>query len=77
MLFNSIQFFVFFAVVMALFYAAPRSSRKLILLAASYFFYMSWNWKLIPLLLSLTVVDYTSALWIETSEKKRPPAACC
>ena len=64
MLFNSAQFFVFLPVVMALFYAAPRAARKYILLAASYFFYMSWNPRFVPLLLSLTAIDYASALWI-------------
>ena len=71
MLFNSIQFFVFFAVVLVLFYVAPRPWRKFILLIASYYFYMSWNYKFVPLLLTLTAIDYTAALWIERS----PPAS--
>ena len=45
MLLNTVQFFVFFAVVISLHYAAPRPARRWILLAASYFSYMSWNWK--------------------------------
>jgi D-alanyl-lipoteichoic acid acyltransferase DltB (MBOAT superfamily) len=64
MLFNTSQFFVFLAIVLALFYTAPRSWRKIILLAASYYFYMSWNAKFVLLLLTLTAIDYTSALWI-------------
>ena len=43
MLFNTTQFFLFLAVVLVLFYTAPRPSRKYILLAASYYFYASWN----------------------------------
>ena len=54
MLFNTTHFFVFLAVVLALFYASPRAFRKYILLAASYFFYGSWNYKFILLLLTLT-----------------------
>ena len=50
MLFNTTQFFVFLAVVLALFYSAPRGWRKYILLAASYYFYASWNAKFIALL---------------------------
>src|SRR4051794_39053240 len=65
MLFNTYQFFVFLAIVLALFYAAPRGARKYILLAASYYFYASWNAKFIALLLTLTVIDYVSGLWIE------------
>ena len=47
MLFNTTHFFLFLAVVLALFYASPRAFRKYILLAASYFFYGSWNYKFI------------------------------
>lgn len=71
MLFNSIQFFVFLAAVLTLFYLSPQQWRRFILLAASYFFYMSWNWKFIPLLLSLTIIDYFCALWIVRSEADR------
>ena len=65
MLFNTTHFFVFLAVVLALFYASPRAFRKYILLAASYFFYGSWNYKFIALLLTLTAIDYTAGIWIE------------
>ncbi len=68
MLFNTVNYFVFFFVVLALFYTVPRSWRKALLLAASYFFYMSWNPKFIVLLLTLTVVDYIAAIWIERSK---------
>lgn len=64
MLFNTQQFFAFLAVVLVLFYTAPRAFRKYILLAASYFFYMSFIPKFILLLLSLTAIDYTAARWI-------------
>src|ERR1017187_848171 len=65
MLFNTTQFFLFLAVVLVLFYTAPRPSRKYILLAASYYFYASWNAKFIALLLTLTVIDYGAGLWLE------------
>lgn len=69
MLFNSIQFFVFFAIVVALFYASPRGfARKTVLLIASYVFYMAWNPKFVVLLLTLTVVDYYSAIWMDRVE---------
>ena len=64
MLFNTPQFFAFLAVVLILFHTAPRAWRKYILLAASYFFYMSFIPKFILLLLSLTAIDYTAARWI-------------
>ena len=65
MLFNTTQFFLFLVVVLVLFYSAPRAWRKYILLAASYFFYASWNPKFIALLLTLTAIDYTAGLWLE------------
>lgn len=68
MLFNTTRFFVFLAVVLALFYAMPRRFRKYLLLAASYFFYGSWNWRFIPLLLTLTAIDFTAGNWLERTE---------
>ena len=71
MLFNTIQFFAFLSVVLALFYLAPLAWRRYILLAASYFFYGTWNWHFIPLLLTLTAIDYTAGRLIEQTEPKR------
>jgi alginate O-acetyltransferase complex protein AlgI len=72
MLFNTTHFFVFLAVVLALFYALPRRFRKCLLLAASYFFYASWNPKFIALLLTLTAIDFTAGLWLaRTAENSR------
>src|SRR5947208_2602744 len=65
MLFNTISCFVFFFVVAAFFYLAPPRLRKPVLLVASYFFYACWNWKFLPLLWTLTAIDYVAALWIE------------
>jgi len=65
MLFNTVQFFIFFIITLALHYAVPRGLRKYILLAASYVFYAAWNPLFIPLLLSLTVIDYVAAIWME------------
>ena len=71
MLFNTQEFFVFLAVVLVLFYTASPSWRKYILLAASYFFYMSFIPKFILLLLSLTAIDYTAARWITRTGSPR------
>jgi len=71
MLFNTPQFFAFLAIVLILFYTVPRGLRKYILLAASYFFYMSFIPKFILLLLSLTAIDYTAARWIAGTRSPR------
>src|SRR5690349_18692724 len=65
MLFSTVQFFVFLAIVLALFWLAPQAWRRYLLLTASYFFYWSWNPKFVPLLASLTAIDYLAAMWIE------------
>ena len=64
MLFHTPQFFAFFVVVLVLFYALPRPARRWILLAASYFFYMCWNAKFVLLIVALTAIDYTAAMWM-------------
>jgi alginate O-acetyltransferase complex protein AlgI len=71
MLFNTPQFFLFLLVTLGLFYGSPKPLRKWILLLASYFFYMSWNWRFAPLLLSLTAIDYVAAIWMERVESPR------
>jgi len=71
MLFSTLPFFVFLFAVLALHYISPRPFRKYILLAASYYFYMSWNPKFIALLLTLTAIDYTAAFWIARTHGAR------
>ena len=58
--FNSPEFAVFFPVVLILYgFVFHRERRRdALLLAASYFFYMSWNWMYAGLLLLATAWDY-------------------
>jgi len=42
MLFNSIQYLLFLPIVVALYWGLPRKARAVVLLIASYYFYMSW-----------------------------------
>lgn len=42
MLFNSIQYLLFLPIVVALYWSVPRKARAVVLLIASYYFYMSW-----------------------------------
>src|ERR1700693_1046975 len=71
MLFNTTEFFVFLVIVLAVFYASPRAFRRVILLIASYVFYLSWNYKFVVLLLGLTVVDYVADIAIERAPATR------
>lgn len=60
MLFNSLEYVVFLAIVFVLFWgmARARMMRTLLLLVASYVFYMSWNATFIFLIIASTVIDY-------------------
>lgn len=70
MLFNSLQFAVFFPAAVLLYFIVPKKLRCAWLLAASYVFYMSANPKYAVLLLFMTVVTYTGALLLEKTQKK-------
>src|SRR4051812_4132631 len=54
MLFNSIQYGVFLLAVFVVFWSAPKKYRRQILLVASYFFYGTWDWRLLGLLVLAT-----------------------
>ncbi|MBW2312566.1 MAG: MBOAT family protein [Deltaproteobacteria bacterium] len=74
MLFFELRFFVFFALVFAVHWALRRNGpRKLWLLSASYFFYASWDWRFLGLILLSTAVDYIAAgrIAAETREPVR------
>ncbi len=71
MLFHSVDFWVFFAVVVTLHFLIPHAARWVLLLAASYFFYMSWNAAYLVLILVSTGVDYVVGLRMaDTTAKK-------
>ncbi len=54
MLFNSFQYWIFFFIVFALFYSVPFRFGKILLLLASYVFYMWWDPRFIVLILTST-----------------------
>lgn len=60
MLFNSIHFLIFFPIVVLLHFAIPHKWRWLLLLIASYYFYMCWKPIYAVLLAFTTLVDYAS-----------------
>ena len=65
MLFNSLPFLIFFPVVVFLYFLIPKRAQYIWLLAASYFFYMSWNAKYALLLLFTTGITYIAGRIIE------------
>ena len=71
MLFQSGAFLIFFPIVILLFYLIPKKGQMPFLLAASYYFYMSWNAKYALLLLFSTVLTYSCARLIEKAESAK------
>ena len=75
MLFNTIEFLLFFPAVTLLFYLLPQRWRWLMLLAASCFFYMWFIPKYIFILLVTIVIDYTAGIlierWADSPKRKR------
>ncbi len=71
MLFNSLSFAVFLPVVFGLYWLLPERFRIWLLLAASYYFYMSWNVSYILLILFVTLVSYGGSLCMEKREDPR------
>jgi alginate O-acetyltransferase complex protein AlgI len=68
MLFCSLKFLGFFALVFAVYWALPwHRARVLLLLAASFFFYASWNHWLACLIGVSTLMDYLIARRLEAS----------
>ena len=65
MLFNSIDFLVFFPLVVLVYFVIPRKARYLWLLVASYYFYMCWNPQYALLMATSTVITYASGYLID------------
>ncbi len=71
MLFNSIQFILFFVVVTILYFDLPHRFRWLLLLIASCYFYMAFKPVYIAILGFTIVVDYFAGILIEQSKGNR------
>lgn len=69
MFFNSIEFLIFFPIVVLLYFAVPDKAKKFWLLVASFYFYMCWNAKYALLLLVSTLISYLCGIGIEKCNK--------
>lgn len=65
MLFNSIEFLIFFPIVIILYFIMPEKLKQFWLLIASYFFYMCWNAQYAVLIFFSTIVTYGSGLLLQ------------
>lgn len=68
MLFNSLQFILFLPAVLFLYYAIQAKYRWILLLFASYYFYMCWRPEYIILIIISTIVDYFCAIQMEREQ---------
>lgn len=69
MLFNSINFLIFFPVVVFGYFIVPEKMKHIWLLVASYYFYMSWNPEYALLIAFSTIVTWLCGLLIDTYER--------
>jgi alginate O-acetyltransferase complex protein AlgI len=74
MLFNSIEFAIFFPVVVAMFFLSPQRWRVRLLLAASCFFYMAFIPAYILILFVTILIDYFAGMYIERVEGRKRKA---
>ena len=71
MLFNSLEFLIFFPISTILYFLLPHKFRWIHLLLASCIFYMFFIPVYILILFATIIIDYIAAIWIERSNGKR------
>ncbi len=69
MLFNSLQFIIFFIVVTITYFSLPWRGRWLLLLLASCYFYMVFKPVFILILFGTIVIDYYAGIWLEKTHE--------
>jgi alginate O-acetyltransferase complex protein AlgI len=68
MVFNSIQFIIFFIVVTLAYFSLSWRGRWMLLLATSCYFYMVFKPVFILILFGTIIIDYYAGIWIEKSK---------
>lgn len=68
MVFNSIEFLIFFPIVIGIYYLLPKKATKYWLLFASYFFYMSWNATYAILIFISTLTSYVGGILLSKTD---------
>lgn len=71
MIFNSLQFALFFGVVLAIYWFLSHRGQNWLLLVASYLFYGYWDYRLLALLFGVTVAAFVTATRIEAATSER------
>lgn len=76
MLFNSLEYAIFLPIIFILFWKTSKKYRWMLLLCASYYFYMRWNYKYILVIFGITFLSYCSGIVIEHKSKKKKKILC-
>ncbi|QGN56109.1 MBOAT family protein [Novosphingobium sp. Gsoil 351] len=71
MLFNSLDFLVFLAIVYAFYRVLPFRGQNWLLLVAGYVFYGWWDWRFLFLLIFSTTIDFWSGLVLDRGRLTR------
>ena len=71
MLFNTLQFAIFLAVVLALYFSLGHRWQNIMLLFASAFFYACWDWRFLSLIFISTTVDFIVGNMLDRTEDQR------
>lgn len=71
MIFSEANFWLFFAIVFALYIILSHRNQNRMLLVASYVFYGFWDWRFLGLIFLSTAVDYLVALRMEAELSQR------
>ncbi len=69
MTFNSWEFLIFYPIVTLLYFILPRTARWVMLLIASYYFYIFYQPQLVFLIVLTTVISFVMSHLIEKTEK--------
>lgn len=71
--FATVQYLIFLIVVFGYYWHLPRRQQNLFLCVASYFFYASWDWRFLSLIIISTLADFLTGARIHqaTSATKR------
>ncbi len=73
MLFNSLEFIVFFTLIFLIYWVLNRRLQNIFLLVSSYIFYAWWDYRFLVLIIASSAIDYLCGMIIDktTVEKRR------
>ncbi len=70
MTFNSWEFLIFYPIVALLYFLLPKRAKWIMLLIASYFFYMCYQWDLVYLIAATTLISWVASILIDKYKDK-------